>query len=521
MAVGDIMPVFPNMQTTYKEDFSNGLGRFVETKHIWKRETSINDEEQFYPDQSGLAAADKTVFINNQGNLVLRTIPTPSYYQNQARVVLNAYQITNVISPTQLELAGINYYDQSIGQGVVGIGPRRDNAGVVEICNQLYGYSSIVDISGGQNSRHIITLTSPGPSIAGFDTICRAKIFRNQPYISGMVTTQNTQANGGTGFSQKFGRFGARLKCAKGYKHFPAFWLWPDYEEINGVTYNSIDKQSEKDIWEILGHAPDISYQTLHQPGFDMRPNGAPFSGQYNGVDQWKQSFFQQFQKLGPEDHSQEFLWVYLDWYTDNTFAWFIETGQNSGVMIEVANSRGAPPYVNGTIDESMLLFNNAIGSNWSKDQALFDMNWPGYTGNTSFPLDFEISDVCVEQWGEQQPGGGSTSTGTGPLTYTGETVIGPFGTFDDVVVCLPDEETDRQGTIHEVEAKICYRPYNIAESSIGIQWFHNFPPPFNVTFVDGSDKQWRARIHLTTTNNSPLPATLQGNVYCSIFQVP
>jgi len=98
MAIGDIMPSFSGMQTTYKEDFSGGLGRFTEDKHIWSRETVINDEEQYYPDQSVLAAGDKTVFINAQGNLVLRTMPTPSYLQNSARVVLNNYNIEAVIN---------------------------------------------------------------------------------------------------------------------------------------------------------------------------------------------------------------------------------------------------------------------------------------------------------------------------------------------------------------------------------------------------------------------------------------
>jgi len=351
---------------------------------------------------------------------------------------------------------------------------------------------------------------------------CNAKIYRSQQFISGMVTTQNTAANGNSGFSQKFGRFGARIKCARGFKHFPAFWLWPDYEELN-VTYTNVQKQSEKDIWEILGHAPDISYQTLHQPGFDMRPNGVPFSGQYNGVDQWKTSHMQQFQLLGPRDFSTDFYWVYCDWFTDNTFAFYYETAPNSGIFVEVSNARGAPPYVDGIIDESMLIFNNAFGSNWSKDQAAIDTGWPGYTGSTSFPLDFEISDVCVEQFEGQQTGntGGSGTGTTSNPTYTQEPVVGPFGTIDDVVINIPDDETDRQGTIHEIEAKIAYRPYNIPVDRIGIQWFHNFPSPFQCTFVDGSDKQWRVRIHLTTFNNSPLPQTLQGSVFCQVYLLP
>lgn len=525
MAIGDQMPIFSGMVPTYKEDFSNGLGKFVNTKHIWQRETVINGESQYYPDQSTLQAGDETVFINANNELVLRTIPTPSYLQNDAKVVINGYIITSIVSSNQIEVAGINYYDVVAQQNIIGIGPRRESSGLINICGVDMGYVSIQDTQTGANARHIITLSNPVPSnVTINDTNCRATIYRRQPHISGMVTTHNRISNNFSGFAQKFGRFGARIKSARGIGHFPAFWLWPDYEQGNGVTYPSVDKSSEKDIWEILGHAADISYHTLHQPGYDMRPNDVPLLPPYNGVDQWQKQHMQQFIESGVIDWSSGFHWVYLDWFTDNTFAWYAELTPNSGNIVEIANSRGAPPYVNGVIDESMLVFNNAIDSNWSVSTARWQTSSPIYTDQRSFPLDFCISDVCVEQFESVQIGGGNSGGETDPVEpiYTGTTVVGPPGGIEDVVVCLPTEESDRQGTVHEIEAKICYRPSNIPEDKIGIQWAHNFPtPPFQVSFVDGSDKQWHARIHLTTIDTTALPKTLQGRVTCGIYLIP
>ncbi|MET0422406.1 MAG: glycoside hydrolase family 16 protein [Actinoplanes sp.] len=71
-------------------------------------------------------------------------------------------------------------------------------------------------------------------------------------YTSGRVLTEGK-------FSQKYGRFEARIKIPTGQGIWPAFWLlggnkWPDQGEI--------------DILENLGHTPDVLHATIHGPGY-------------------------------------------------------------------------------------------------------------------------------------------------------------------------------------------------------------------------------------------------------------
>jgi beta-glucanase (GH16 family) len=77
-------------------------------------------------------------------------------------------------------------------------------------------------------------------------------------YTSGRLNTQNR-------FTQKYGRFEARIQLPTGKGIWPAFWLlgdnhetapWPDCGEI--------------DVLESIG-APDTIYSTLHGPGYSGR----------------------------------------------------------------------------------------------------------------------------------------------------------------------------------------------------------------------------------------------------------
>lgn len=502
MAIGDRMPEIPGMITTFSDDFSSGLAKFPNTKYPWSRETNINGEFQYYPDQSLLQSADKTVFIDSDTNLTLRCMPTPSYLQGSAKIVLNGYVIQQQISATQLLLQGENYWDRNNFQNATGIGWAPDSIGTCQFPGVAeQAYSSIVPSGSG----FIITLADGIPNnISLNNTNYRLNIFRRQPYISGMVTTQNTQANGQSGFSQKFGRFMVRVKAPRGQFCFPAAWLWRDYEEA-GIIYQNKQKSIEADIWEILGHAPDISYHTLHSPGFSMRPGDVPLLGSYQGVEQWKTASMQQFQRINAaRDYSSDFFWVALDHFTDNSCSWYVEDRPNSGIMVEVANSLMSPLADDGIIDPAMLILNNAFLSDWAWNQSkLYDMNYSRFVGQTAPPYDYKISDVLIQQFpGEQTPG---VSINTDKV-YTRETVVGPVGTIDDVVVCLPTHETDRQGTVHEIELKLAYRPVNIKREDIALKWSITASAPLEPVFVDGNDQSWKARVYLTTSDSSPLP---------------
>lgn len=74
-----------------------------------------------------------------------------------------------------------------------------------------------------------------------------------QDYISGVLTTEN-------GFSQKYGRFEARLKLPKGTGLWSAFWLLPSFDQWpEGVAV-----LPEIDVMEHLGHEPSTFHTTLH-----------------------------------------------------------------------------------------------------------------------------------------------------------------------------------------------------------------------------------------------------------------
>jgi beta-glucanase (GH16 family) len=74
-----------------------------------------------------------------------------------------------------------------------------------------------------------------------------------QDYISGVLTTENN-------FSQKYGRFEARLKLPKGTGLWSAFWLLPSFEQWpEGIAI-----LPEIDVMEHLGHEPSTFHTTLH-----------------------------------------------------------------------------------------------------------------------------------------------------------------------------------------------------------------------------------------------------------------
>lgn len=75
----------------------------------------------------------------------------------------------------------------------------------------------------------------------------------NLPYISGALTTEE-------GFSQKYGRFEARLKVPRGKGLWAAFWLLPSFEQWpEGVAV-----LPEIDVMESLGNEPATFHTTLH-----------------------------------------------------------------------------------------------------------------------------------------------------------------------------------------------------------------------------------------------------------------
>ncbi len=86
--------------------------------------------------------------------------------------------------------------------------------------------------------------------------VAREETYEGQPYTSGRINTSQS-------FSQRQGRFEARIRLPRGQGIWPAFWLlgsnfgtvgWPECGEI--------------DILEYRGQEPRVIHGSLHGPGY-------------------------------------------------------------------------------------------------------------------------------------------------------------------------------------------------------------------------------------------------------------
>ncbi len=80
-------------------------------------------------------------------------------------------------------------------------------------------------------------------------------------------------------FSQKYGRFEARIKIPKGQGIWPAFWMLGD--DIGQIGW---PKCGEIDIMENIGKEPALVHGTIHGPGYSGDQGiGSPFALPNNG----------------------------------------------------------------------------------------------------------------------------------------------------------------------------------------------------------------------------------------------
>lgn len=87
-------------------------------------------------------------------------------------------------------------------------------------------------------------------------------------------------------FSQKYGRFEARIKIPKGQGIWPAFWMMGD--NISKVQWPNC---GEIDIMENIGKEPTLVHGTIHGPGYNggngisapfALPGDAPFADDFH-----------------------------------------------------------------------------------------------------------------------------------------------------------------------------------------------------------------------------------------------
>jgi len=161
-----------------------------------------------------------------------------------------------------------------------------------------------------------------------------------QSYTSGAITSFNR-------FTFLYGYIEMRAKLPSGQGLWPAFWMLPE---------NEAKVIGEIDIFELLGHEPDVIYMSSHFP--DNNGNSIFETNSYQG-----------------QDFSKDFHTFAVEWRPD-TLIWYIDGDKRSQLSHDVPNM---PMFI---------LTNLAVGG-----------KWPGYPDETTrFPAYFDIDYIRVYQ---------------------------------------------------------------------------------------------------------------------------
>ncbi|AZB41113.1 glycosyl hydrolase family protein [Bacillus sp. FJAT-42376] len=178
-------------------------------------------------------------------------------------------------------------------------------------------------------------------------------------YTSAKLTTQNKG-------DWTYGRYEIRAKLPKGQGMWPAIWMMPtDYD-----LYSGWPASGEIDIMELLGHAPNEVYGTLHY--------GLP----------WKNTGEMYRLPNGTKDFSEAYHTFSIDW-EPGEIRWYVDgvlyARQNDWYS---KNENAAAPYTYpAPFDRDFYLqLNLAVGG-----------NWPGYPDSTTvFPSRMLVDYVRV-----------------------------------------------------------------------------------------------------------------------------
>lgn len=130
-------------------------------------------------------------------------------------------------------------------------------------------------------------------------------------YTSGKITTDSL-------FSQKYGRFEARMKLPEGQGFWPAFWLMPQDE-----TYGGWASSGEIDIMENRGDQLDIVGAAVHYGG--GWPNNVHTAGEYHFPND---SSITDFNVYSLEWEPGELRWYVNDELYYKTNEWYSDQGE-------------------------------------------------------------------------------------------------------------------------------------------------------------------------------------------------
>jgi len=180
-------------------------------------------------------------------------------------------------------------------------------------------------------------------------------VARQQHFLSGAISTYDK-------FTQKYGRFEARMKIPGHVGTFPAFWLYHQNRKWEDT------QRTEIDIMENLGHAPQYIYNSFHY----HTDVSASYSGNANFIKPSPSG-----QIYTGTDYSQDFHTYAVEW-SPGYVAWFIDGEKVS----EMWNS-------NVDYEELYMIINLAMGGNWT--------NYPtnsgglGRPGNERYPAWYDL----------------------------------------------------------------------------------------------------------------------------------
>ncbi len=138
-------------------------------------------------------------------------------------------------------------------------------------------------------------------------------------------------------FTQKYGKFEARIRIPKGQGMWPAFWMLGD--DISTAGWPAC---GEIDIMENVGSAPATVHGTLHGPGFSGDKSlGAPYA-------------------LPGGSISDDFHLFAVEW-EPNEIRFYVD-----GRLYETRTPADLPPGARWVFDHPFfLILNVAVGGNW------------------------------------------------------------------------------------------------------------------------------------------------------------
>jgi len=182
-------------------------------------------------------------------------------------------------------------------------------------------------------------------------------IARQQHFLSGAISTYDK-------FTQKYGRFEARIKIPSHVGTFPAFWLYHQKRKWEGT------QRTEIDIMENLGHAPWFVYNSLHYHT-DVSAN---YSGNANFIKPSPSG-----QIFTGTDYSENYHTYAVEWSPD-TVRWFIDGDE----MSSVTNNS------NVNYEELYLILNLAMGGNWTNYGT--NSGGLGRPSNERYPASYDLN---------------------------------------------------------------------------------------------------------------------------------